>query len=81
MVIIGLLSNSSAMFSRTECVDFAKGCIGVKMSKFAHATFFKNMFYQLLCVPHSSSSTQSWGSVLPSIVEKRDQNLPPSLSD
>ena len=32
------------------------------------------MLYQLLCVPHSSSSTQSWGSVLPSIVEMRDQN-------
>ena len=31
------------------------------------------MFYQLLCVPHSSSSTQSWGSVLPSIVETRDR--------
>ena len=36
--------------------------------------FFKCMFYPLLCVPHSSSSTQSWGSVLPSIVETRDQN-------
>ena len=37
--------------------------------------FFKNsMFYQLLSVQHSCSSTQSWGSVLPSIVETRDQN-------
>ena len=36
--------------------------------------FFDCMFYQLLHVPHSSSSTQSWGSVLPSIVETRDQN-------
>ena len=36
--------------------------------------FFNCMFYQLHCVPHSSSSTQSWGSVLPSIVETRDQN-------
>ena len=38
--------------------------------------FFLNfgMFYQFLCVPHHRSSTQSWGSVLPSIVEKRDQN-------
>ena len=36
--------------------------------------FYYCMFYQLLCVPHSSSSTQSWGSVLPSIVETRDQN-------
>ena len=32
------------------------------------------IFYQLLRVQHSSSSTQSWGSVLPSIVETRDQN-------
>ena len=32
------------------------------------------MFYQLLCVQHSCSSTQSWGSILPSIVETRDQN-------
>ena len=30
---------------------------------------FNCMFYQLLVVPHSSSSTQSWGSV-----ETRDQN-------
>ena len=35
---------------------------------------FNCMFYQLLCVQHSCSSTQSWGSVLPSIVETRDQN-------
>ena len=32
------------------------------------------MFYQLLCVQQSCSSTQSWGNVLPSIVETRDQN-------
>ena len=32
------------------------------------------IFYELLCVQHSCSSTQSWGSVLPSIVETRDQN-------
>ena len=32
------------------------------------------MFYQVLGVPHSSSSTPTWGSVLPSIVETRDQN-------
>ena len=36
--------------------------------------FFLGMFYPLLCVPHSSASTQSWSSVLPSIVETRDQN-------
>ena len=35
---------------------------------------FNCMFYQLLRVQHSCSSTQSWGSVLPSIVETRDQN-------
>ena len=42
--------------------------------------FFNCMFYQLLSVLHSSSSTQSWGSVLPSIVEMRDQ-YSPSLSN
>ena len=31
-------------------------------------------FCQLLRVQHSCSSTQSWRSVLPSIVETRDQN-------
>ena len=36
--------------------------------------FFNCMFYQLLCVQHNCSSTQSWGSVLPAIVETRDQN-------
>ena len=37
--------------------------------------FFDCMFYQLLRVQlHSCSSTQSLGSVLPSIVETRDQN-------
>ena len=36
--------------------------------------FFFGMFYQLLRVQHSCYSTQSWGSVLPSIVETRDQN-------
>ena len=32
------------------------------------------MFYQLLRVQHSCSSTQSWGSVLPSIADTRDKN-------
>ena len=32
------------------------------------------MFYQLLRVQHSCSSTQPWGSSLPSIVETKDQN-------
>ena len=36
--------------------------------------FFICMFYQVLGVLHSSSSTLTWGSVLPSIVETRDQN-------
>ena len=36
--------------------------------------YFLFMFYQLLRVQHSSSSTQSRGSVLPSIVKMRDQN-------
>ena len=36
--------------------------------------FFFCMFYQVLGVPKSSSSTPTWGSVLPSIVETRDQN-------
>ena len=38
-------------------------------------TFVCNcMFYQLVCVLQSCPSTQTWGSVLPSIVETRDQN-------
>ena len=36
--------------------------------------FFTCMFYQLHGVQHSCSSTQSWGNVLQSIVETRDQN-------
>ena len=36
--------------------------------------FFNCMFYQLLRVQRSCSSTQSWGSVPPSIVQTRDQN-------
>ena len=36
--------------------------------------FFNCMFYQILRVQHTCSSTQSWGSVLPSIIETRDQN-------
>ena len=33
-----------------------------------------NMIVRAICVQHSFSSTQSWGSVLPSIAETRDQN-------
>ena len=48
---------------------------GVTKKVFFLLLFFNCMFYQLLCVQlHSCSSTQSWGSVLPSIVETRDQN-------
>ena len=36
--------------------------------------FFTCLFYQLLGVQHSCSSTQSWGSVLPSIVQTGDQH-------
>ena len=36
--------------------------------------FFLFLFLYGLPVPHSRSSTQSWGSVPPSIVETRDQN-------
>ena len=36
--------------------------------------FFNCLFYQLLCVQDSCFPTQYWGSVLPSIVETRDQN-------
>ena len=40
--------------------------------------FFNCMFYQLLRVQlHSCSSTQSWGSVLPSIVETRIPGVAP----
>ena len=39
------------------------------MQYFFFFFFFLNcMFYQLLRVQHSCSSTQSWGSVLPSIL-------------
>ncbi len=45
----------------------------IKTNSLSHF-FFNCMFYQLLRVQHSCSSTQSWSSVLPSIVETRDQN-------
>ena len=38
--------------------------------------FFNCMFYQLLRVQHDCSSTQSWGSVLPSIVAKEHKLWP-----
>ena len=42
---------------------------GAVVSQFVFSVFFNCMFYQLLRVQlHSCSSTQSWGSGLPSIV-------------
>ena len=44
--------------------------------------FLNCVFYQLLCVQQSCSSTESRGSVLLSIVETRDKNYwscPPSV--
>ena len=50
------------------------GC-EIGLDSIIRAFFFLNcMFYQLFRVQHNCSSTQSWGSVLPSIVETRDQN-------
>ena len=48
------------------------GLLGTHM--FFVVVVFYCMFYQLLRVQHSRSSTQSWGSVLPSIVETRGQD-------
>ena len=45
-----------------------------KTSMFFLCFFLNCMFYQLLRVQHSCSSTPTWGSVLPSFVETRDQN-------
>ena len=53
-----------------DCIGEQKGLICIPFFFF----FFNCMFYQELGVPHSSSSTPTWGSVLPSIVETRDQN-------
>ena len=44
------------------------------LNRFPLLFFCMCMFYQFLCVPHSCSSTQSWGIVLPFIVETRGQN-------
>ena len=50
-------------------------CLIIKTTSYKTVyNFFNCMFYQLLRVHHSCSSTQSWCSVLPSIVETRDQN-------
>ena len=44
------------------------------MNRDLYFFYYYYMLYQLLCVQQSCSSTQSWGSVLPSIVETKDQN-------
>ena len=36
---------------------------------------YDRMFYQVFCVQHSCSCTQSWGSAPPSIVETRKQDI------
>ena len=48
--------------------------MGLNLFSLICLIFLNCTFYQFLYVPHSRSSTQSWGSVLPSIVETRDQN-------
>ena len=45
-----------------------------KVMAYISLFLFNCMFYQLLRVQHSCSSTQSWSSVLTSIVETRHQN-------
>ena len=64
------------MKRRVLLVDTSiKGSVNVSVSsKGSVFIFFNCMFYQLLPVQHSCSSTQSWGSLLPYIVEMRDQN-------
>ena len=47
------------------CAALVLECVTKKTPFF----FFMCMFYQLLRVQYSCSSTESWGSVLPSIVE------------
>ena len=55
-------------------IKVLKHLIQVSMCYYIIFFFFNCMFHQLLCVQHICSSTQSWGSVLPSIVETGDQN-------
>ena len=62
------------MYNMTEYLP--EDATDIMRANINHRGFFFNcMFYQLLCVQHSCSSTQSWGSLLPSIVETRDQNF------
>ena len=55
------------------CAALMLECV-TKKTPFFIIIFFMCMFYQLLHVQHGCSSTQSWGNVVPSIVETRDQN-------
>ena len=45
-----------------------------------YVVFFYCMFYQLFHVQHGCSSTQSWSSVLPSIVETRVETRIPGVA-
>ena len=75
-IIIQLIKNSRISFSlhfpnlMKDAESFGLPIFQILFLSF----FFFCMFYKFLCVPHSRPSTQSWGSVLPSIVETRDQN-------
>ena len=71
---IGYNPQKAHLSMRVRIVMFGgKGFDGCSKDLFLYA-FLDCMFYQLLHVQHSCPSTQSWGSVLPSIVETRDQN-------
>ena len=65
------------MVSKNVKVEFFVGVgeEGGQGARIGYNIFFLNcMFYQLLHDQHSCSSTQSWGSVLPSIDEMRDES-------
>ena len=63
------------MVIRTRAVIQSKGTTLREDVKIPHQfSSFNCTFYQFLRVQHSCYSTQSWGSVQPSIVEARDQS-------
>ena len=76
----GYLNNNKAMIHQNACSRWLSSTrkeetnnmkLTCLMCVFLFLLFcfsFNCMCYQLLCVKHSCSSTQSWGSVLPSIV-------------
>ena len=68
------LQYSQSYKAKPEAITFATPCFSMTCDQLQVTLFFNSMFYKILCVKHSCSSIQSWGSVLPSIVEKRDQN-------